>query len=63
MNINMFLSLLLYASFLFSCSKNSNDGGNNEPPPATTGDTVNAWLTKADATALLQKDIAMPAGV
>lgn len=53
----MFLSLLLYASFLFGCTKNEHNGSNE--PPVTTGDTVNMWLTKADATVLLQKQPAI----
>lgn len=56
----MLLSLLLYTSFLFGCSKNgnNNDNGGNQPP-VTTSDTINLWLTKADATALLKKQPAI----
>ena len=50
---------LTVAGLLFSnCSKsnNNNSGGNgNNPPPSSSTDTIIAWLTKADATVLLQK--------
>src|SRR5690349_18994619 len=50
----MFLPLLVYASILLSCSKIIYNNSNGGPSPVK-GDSVTMWLTKADATVLLQK--------
>jgi glucosylceramidase len=57
MQLTKFLILLIAASACSNCSKSGgtgNNGGNN-PPSQGSKDTINVWLTKSDATVLLQK--------
>ncbi len=53
------LFLLVVAIVLQSNCSVKNPGSPGNPPPQTTGDTLNAWLTKADAAVLLQKQNAV----
>ena len=54
--MKLLLSLTIAGLILSNCSKsNNNNSGGNNPPPASSTDTITAWLTKADATALLAK--------
>ncbi|HEX5150527.1 MAG TPA: glycoside hydrolase family 30 beta sandwich domain-containing protein [Parafilimonas sp.] len=55
------LFLLIAASACSNCSKSGstgNNGGNN-PPGQDSKDTINVWLTRADATVLLQQQTAI----
>jgi len=57
MQIKTFLPLII-AGVLLNCSKsngNTSGGNGDTPPPSSSKDTINSWLTKADETALLQK--------
>lgn len=59
MKIKILMSLSIAGLLFSNCSKsnNNNSGGNNLPPSST--DTIISWLTKADATVLLQKQNAI----
>ena len=60
MKIKILLPLSIASLLLFNCSKSngsSSNGNGNNPPPS--GDTIISWLTKADATVLLQKQNAI----
>jgi glucosylceramidase len=57
MRIKIFLSSIIAVTLLLNCSKSNGNtpGGNGNNPPPSSKDTINSWLTKADQTALLQK--------
>jgi glucosylceramidase len=58
MKLKIFWSLTIAGLLFSNCSKsnNNNSGENgNNPPPSSSTDTIIPWLTKADATVLLQK--------
>ncbi len=42
-----------------NCSKSNSSGSNNPPPSSGATDTISSWLTRADATALLQQQPAI----
>jgi len=62
MRIKTFLSLLIAGMLLLNCSKsngNTSTGSRNNQSPSSSKDTISSWLTKADETALLQKQPAI----
>lgn len=59
MKIKLFLSLSIVGLLLSNCSKSNNNNSSGNNPPQATGDTLNTWLTKSDATVLLQKQNAV----
>src|SRR5690242_20444934 len=62
MKIKSLLSLTIAGLLFSNCSKsnNNNSNGNGDNlPPSSSKDTIISWLTKADATVLLQKQNAI----
>ncbi|HYJ63918.1 MAG TPA: glycoside hydrolase family 30 beta sandwich domain-containing protein [Parafilimonas sp.] len=55
MKIRLLFSLTIAGLLFSNCSKSNNNSGGNNPPPSSSTDTIISWLTKADGTALLQK--------
>lgn len=60
MRIKIFFSSVIAIALLLNCTKsngNTSSANGNNPPPHSVKDTINSWVTKADQTVLLQKQV------